>query len=194
MSYKNNTIEALKKLYVAMGGDADDVENLTITPEMISAIADIYQGGGGGSDLPAVTSDDNGKVLAVVEGDWDKADAKSEVVTVALGETSLSNAMTALANFLAAAVASAGTFTAYYMADGVSETDSIISYLNQGKVVILDCGDMGKIMVSGFATGQFNIYIDFYEYVMDGATINAMISANIQSDKIMLHGIATLAD
>ena len=30
-------------------------------------------GGGGGSDLPAVTSDDNGDVLTVVNGAWDKA-------------------------------------------------------------------------------------------------------------------------
>ena len=81
MSYQNNTIEALKKLYVAMGGTAADVENLNITPEMIAAIADIYQGGGG-SSLPAVTADDNGKVLAVVEGDWDKADAPKELPTV----------------------------------------------------------------------------------------------------------------
>lgn len=80
MSYQNNTIEALKKLYVAMGGTAADVANLTITPEMISAIADIYQGGG--SSLPAVTSDDNGKVLAVVAGDWNKADAPKELPAV----------------------------------------------------------------------------------------------------------------
>lgn len=30
-------------------------------------------GGGGGSDLPAVTSSDNGDVLTVVNGAWDKA-------------------------------------------------------------------------------------------------------------------------
>lgn len=32
-------------------------------------------GGGGGSSLPSVTTADNGKVLTVVEGAWDKADA-----------------------------------------------------------------------------------------------------------------------
>lgn len=35
----DNTITALQALYVALGGDADDVENLVIIPDMINAIA-----------------------------------------------------------------------------------------------------------------------------------------------------------
>lgn len=35
-------------------------------------------GEGGGAGLPAVTSEDNGKVLGVVEGAWDKTDAANE--------------------------------------------------------------------------------------------------------------------
>lgn len=38
------------------------------------------EGGGGGSDLPTVTSGDNGKVLTVVGGKWDKADSGVEAV------------------------------------------------------------------------------------------------------------------
>lgn len=38
--------------------------------------------GGGGSDLPAVTTDDNGKVMTVVEGAWDKADVPTELPAV----------------------------------------------------------------------------------------------------------------
>lgn len=38
--------------------------------------------GGGGSDLPAVTTDDNGKVMTVVEGAWDKADVPAELPAV----------------------------------------------------------------------------------------------------------------
>ena len=36
----DNTIEALKNLYVALGGDADDVADIVIIPDMINAIAE----------------------------------------------------------------------------------------------------------------------------------------------------------
>ena len=65
--------DALKMLYEKMGGTAD-VSGVTTSSEMIDYIEDVA-GGGGGSSLPSVTSDDNGKVLTVVEGEWDKAEA-----------------------------------------------------------------------------------------------------------------------
>ncbi len=33
------TVDALKALYVALGGSADDVANITLIPDMINAIA-----------------------------------------------------------------------------------------------------------------------------------------------------------
>ena len=36
----DTTIDALKALYVALGGTAADVANITIIPDMINAIAD----------------------------------------------------------------------------------------------------------------------------------------------------------
>lgn len=39
-------------------------------------------GGAGGGDLPAVTADDNGKVLGVVDGAWDKMDAPGVAVVI----------------------------------------------------------------------------------------------------------------
>ncbi len=76
MSYK--ILQALTALYVKLGGTAADVANITTIPAMIKAIAGLDIGGGGGSSLPTVTADDNGKVLAVVEGAWDKANAISD--------------------------------------------------------------------------------------------------------------------
>lgn len=67
------TVEALQAYYVELGGTASDVEDITTIPDMIDAITAL--GGGSGSSLPAVTSDDNGKLLTVVEGAWAKAKA-----------------------------------------------------------------------------------------------------------------------
>ena len=36
----DNTITALQNLYVALGGEAADVANITIIPDMINAIAE----------------------------------------------------------------------------------------------------------------------------------------------------------
>lgn len=75
-----NTIEALQQLYVALGGDIADVQNITITPEMISALTEVAAAAA--SELPAVKSADNGKVLTVVSGKWAKADAPTELPSV----------------------------------------------------------------------------------------------------------------
>ena len=63
-----NTLDALRNLYVALGGSASDVANLVIIPDLINAIATLISGTGG--TLPAVTTSDNGKVLKVASGKW----------------------------------------------------------------------------------------------------------------------------
>lgn len=65
----DNTIDALRNLYVALGGDIADVENLVIIPDLINAIA-AHVSSGGAAELPAVTASDNGKVLKVADGKW----------------------------------------------------------------------------------------------------------------------------
>ena len=62
-------LEALKKLYVAMGGAEEDVENLTINAEVIAALSDLAEAIVA-SILPEVTDADDGKVLTVVDGKW----------------------------------------------------------------------------------------------------------------------------
>lgn len=61
-------VEALKALYVALGGDADDVANVTLISDMINAIAGVISAST--PELPEVTAEDNGKVLTVVSGKW----------------------------------------------------------------------------------------------------------------------------
>lgn len=65
----NTTVEALKALYVALGGTATDVENISTIPEIINAIATVAASATA-AELPAVKSSDNGKVLTVVSGKW----------------------------------------------------------------------------------------------------------------------------
>lgn len=65
----NQTVDALKALYVALGGTAADVANITLIPDMVNAIAALVQSGGT-AELPSVTTTDNGKVLTVVSGKW----------------------------------------------------------------------------------------------------------------------------
>lgn len=65
----DNTIVALQNLYVALGGDADDVADMVIIPDMINAIAGLVTSGAT-AELPAVTASDNGKVLKVADGKW----------------------------------------------------------------------------------------------------------------------------
>lgn len=67
----DNIIDALKNLYTAFGGDADDVAAITNIADMVNALA-AHVSSGGAAELPTVTAADNGKVLKVVNGKWDK--------------------------------------------------------------------------------------------------------------------------
>jgi hypothetical protein len=69
----------LKDLYVKYGGNLADLKGNETTAEMLDAIEQIMNTGGG---LPEVTADDNGKVLSVVNGEWNKADAPAELPAV----------------------------------------------------------------------------------------------------------------
>ena len=62
-------VEALKAVYTALGGDADDVADITTTAEMISAIATVIPTATA-SELPEVSATDNGSVLKVIDGEW----------------------------------------------------------------------------------------------------------------------------
>jgi len=63
----DTNVQALKNLYVALGGDLSEVANLATSSEVINAIAQLPAIG---ASLPAVTAADNGKVLKVAEGKW----------------------------------------------------------------------------------------------------------------------------
>ena len=77
----NLTVEALKGLYIVLGGNSANVANVTLIPDMIKHIAALISSGGA-TVLPHVSSADNGKVLTVVNGAWAVAAPAAELPTV----------------------------------------------------------------------------------------------------------------
>ena len=65
-------VEALKGLYVTMGGDADNFTAQT-NPEALELLKTVLPEG-----LPKVSATDNGKILKVVNGKWALADDATE--------------------------------------------------------------------------------------------------------------------
>lgn len=69
----DNTITALKALYVALGGNASTVANMVIIPDLINAIATqaaLVTTAATTKELPTVTAANNGAVLKVANGKW----------------------------------------------------------------------------------------------------------------------------
>lgn len=66
------TVDALKKLYAALGGNVNNVANIVNNAEMVDALAGLVSKD---NLLPSVTSADNGKVLTVDNGEWTASDA-----------------------------------------------------------------------------------------------------------------------
>lgn len=62
-------VEALKALYVALGGSSGTVAGMTVTADVITAMATLISGGAL-VELPAVSASNNGQVLTVVSGKW----------------------------------------------------------------------------------------------------------------------------
>ena len=75
------TVEALKGLYTALGGNSVNVADVTLIPDMIKHIAALISSGGA-RVLPTVSNTDNGKVLTVSGGKWTAATPTAELPTV----------------------------------------------------------------------------------------------------------------
>lgn len=71
-----DTVKALKAIYVALGGNANDVANITLIPDMLNKIA-IVAATATAAELPKVTSSNNGQVLTVDGGKWKAKDLPS---------------------------------------------------------------------------------------------------------------------
>lgn len=85
--------EALKKLFVGLGGDPTELADNQTASDYIDDLESAIKACASEASediLPAVTSEDNGKILAVVNGAWTKvtitavADTTSGAVTITL--------------------------------------------------------------------------------------------------------------
>lgn len=63
----DNNLDALRALYVALGGSADDVANLLIIPDLINAIATQVAALSLGAELPEAPSANGTYVLQCVK-------------------------------------------------------------------------------------------------------------------------------
>ena len=134
----NTTIQALQDYYVKLGGsltdtsadiaDGEAVGNYTTIPDVIEACVQ-KAGSGGGSALPAVTADDNGSVLSVVNGSWDKADAPSGYAVFTLESN--------------------GGGGGYALAAGESEADIVAAFASKKPVYIMLSGGMFQVYYAG---------------------------------------------
>ena len=111
----------LKDLYVKMGGSLSDLSANMTTSEILDAIERIYNDKG--DTLPEVTTDDNGKVLTVVGGTWNKADKDIEINkvyftgdTTPQGSIDITSQLTSIGNYYIKAdktIAASNSYTAY---------------------------------------------------------------------------------
>lgn len=74
-------VEALKSLYVALGGSSSTVAGMSLTADVIAATATLIANGGG-ARLPEVSASDNGRFLGVADGAWAVVDIEAELPTV----------------------------------------------------------------------------------------------------------------
>ena len=174
----NTTVQALQDLYVKLGGNLTDtydtiadgaaVGNYVTIPDMIEACTQIA-GSGGGSSLPAVTSADNGSVLTVVNGDWDKAGATSpiEVIEFTVSESGISTVKTA--GEIKALVDSGK-----YLVGVASPAENIIAQIS---VVMMNFDNLSPVMLASSYQGEENPSLVIYAFT--AATINDPFSASL---------------
>lgn len=93
-----NNIDALRSVYLSLGGSLDDayedinggspVSAYRSVKDHIAAISKLDVGSSGGSGLPEVTAEDNGKILQVGGGEWSTSFAK---INISSPSSSLAN-------------------------------------------------------------------------------------------------------
>ena len=64
--------DALQKVFLKLGGNVQDIQDNKTVTDYVDDLGEVLESL---AELPGVTSSDNGKILKVVDGKWNKADA-----------------------------------------------------------------------------------------------------------------------
>lgn len=74
--------DALQKVFLKLGGNVQDIQDNKTVTDYVDDLGEVLESL---AELPVVTSSDNGKILKVVDGKWNKGDAPSNepfIVTI----------------------------------------------------------------------------------------------------------------
>lgn len=162
----NTTVDALKDVYTELGGSAATVASMQTDAEVIEALSALV---GSTIELPAVTSDDNGDVLTVVNGAWSKAepsgglpevtstDAGKALIVDSEGAWGVDDIPTGIPNVIYNATLNNTTVTI----DGDKTADDIISDIGANKIVFIKLlrtsnNAIDFMIYSGTYSGKYN--------------------------------------
>ena len=175
-------VVAFQNLYVSFGGQLTDtyediangapVSDYTVTSDMVNALAKIA---GTTLELPAVSASDNGKLLTVVNGAWDKADTPTELPAVSTsdeGKALIVNSQGKWTKYnnLSMIEATFSKTGSTYSVSGITKTYSNIRKLLQnGKQIVLSSSLGGTVFTN--TSFQFASGIDFMN-ALPNTTLN----------------------
>lgn len=184
-----DNVEALKGLYVALGGNLDDVKNISLISEMLEKISTVAAAAA--SELPAVSASDNGKALVVKSGKWATGDgvpsATASDVNRVLWVNSSGKWQKGNANFTFVCRVTHDTQEDTYTAQLVGVTfDVLKTYTINGFVMLVldgwgeNCflpfagGDSNTRRFSGIVYESNEIYAVVVECTSNGTTIEVL--------------------
>lgn len=131
--------DALAKLYLKLGGDPEKIkENKNVT-DYLDDLADVFKSL---IELPIVNSTDNGKVLKVISGKWDKGEITKELPTVSNTDNgkilAVSNGVWSKSDIPSNIIIFEGTInSSQFQLSNNKKLSDVTTALSDGKTVIL---------------------------------------------------------